>query len=981
LGLAFFASVMTAAETPRKIFTLEAGDAVGTLKAFSEQSGEQIVYPVEQVRGVSTNRVRGELTPAAALDLMLANTGLVAKQDAATGDFAVSRSAPLPGPKETARADSTPTTRAESQQAIELDRFEVTGSRLKQTEVEGFSPVIAFEAAFIERSGFGTLSEFLQTLPQNYTGAATGRLGVPNDANPTLFTRSAGQSGVGLRGLGSNSTLVLIDGRRAPLSGKANPSTTPPQSFFDVNTIPFGMVERIEVLTDGASAIYGTDAIGGVINIILKKNYNRVEAKARFAGTTHGGGFERGATLTSGYNRGRIKATLVIDFFEREALLANQRWFSRDGDLRPRGGIDQRSTIGYPLTIFALPGQTLGGLTNPNGTPATQAVGPVGKDGRSLTVADFAAGAGQRAFYNSAALYALIPPTERQGLTATAEYQLYKPLRLFTELAFTHTRTESLGNPLSSSNPSGSAAAPRIPATNPYNPFRQILGFSISHEELGQRVALADTNSWRGVVGLRADLPNDWTAEGSLMYYGQKLLSSLPAVDNAALTAALNQTDPSKALNLFGDFYANGPTNPAGIYDAIVRTNTIRADSGIYTADAFARGSIWTLPGGPVQVAVGGSFEQQDRLRVTTAPSALDPLRSREVRDSTAGYLETSVPLFGKKNARPKLLLRALELQVAVRRENIEGAGGTTNPKYAFRWQPWSALLVRASYGTGFRAPALSEFERPNVDSNPTVTDRRRANERYPVRVVTGAFPNLEPETSKTWNYGFVLNVPKVKGLSFGTDFYWKEQRNLTANLSTQTLLDYESLFSERIIRLPATPTDTAAGFPGRITDVDARFSNFGRVLVQGYDVNATLQQSSEAWGRFTFRLAATCAKSYKIAFNPGDPLTERRGSFGFPQKWNGNGSVFWDRGRFGVSLFCYYQGPAVTNAGARTLGSFTVWNLGGSFELNPRVRFQAGIGNLFDRAPPFADLSFGYDAGYHSPKQRAYNASVTYRL
>ena len=337
------AATAFAAEAARQAFDVPAGDARPALRQFAAQAKREIVFPVDLVGGLKTNAVKGELTPREAIDTMLAGTGLVAALDQQTGAFAVRRSTPLPGPKETARADSTPTTRAESQQAIELDRFEVTGSRLKQTEVEGFSPVIAFEAAFIERSGFGTLSEFLQTLPQNYTGAATGRLGVPNDANPTLFTRSAGQSGVGLRGLGSNSTLVLIDGRRAPLSGKANPSTTPPQSFFDVNTIPFGMVERIEVLTDGASAIYGTDAIGGVINIILKKNYNRVEAKARFAGTTHGGGFERGATLTSGYNRGRIKATLVIDFFEREALLANQRWFSRDGDLRPRGGIDQRA--------------------------------------------------------------------------------------------------------------------------------------------------------------------------------------------------------------------------------------------------------------------------------------------------------------------------------------------------------------------------------------------------------------------------------------------------------------------------------------------------------------------------------------------------------------------------------------------------------------------------------------------------------------
>jgi len=866
---------------------------------------------------------------------------------------------------------------------VRLEAVEVTGSRLKQVDVEGFSPVVSFQADFMASAGFGTLEEFLRTLPQNYTASATGRLGVPNDENPTLFTRSAGQSGVGLRGLGSNSTLVLIDGRRAPQSGKANPSTTPPQSFFDVNTIPFGMIERVEVLTDGASAIYGTDAIGGVVNIILKKNYNHSEIKTRVAGTTHGGAFERGLTLTSGYNSQKMKGTLVLDFFEREALQAMQRWFSRDGDLRPRGGSDLRLQIGYPLTIYALSGQTLRGLTNPAGTPATQAVAPLGQDGRSLKVSDFTATAGQRTFYNNAALYSLIPPSKRQGLTATGEYRLLPSLRAFAEVAYTHSKTDTLGNPLISSNAAGSAAGVRIPAANPFNPFGQDLGVNISHEELGPRHALSDTGSWRGVAGLRAELPRGWTAEGSFMYYGQKLWSSQPSLVAAAvINAALAQTDPNKALNLFGDFYAKGATNAAGVYDSLVVTNNIRADSGIYTVDGFARGSVWTLPAGPVQLAVGATWEQQDRLRLTTTPSTLEPLRSREVRDSRAGYVEASVPLFSRKNAKPSLFLRTLELQLAARRESIEGAGGTTNPKYAVRWQPFSALLVRASYGTGYRAPALSELERPETDTNPsTLLDRRRNNERYALHVVTGSFPNLEPETSKTWNYGLVFNVPKVKGLSFGTDFYWKEQKNLTANLAAQTMLDNETLFAERITRGTPTAADTAAGLPGRITDIDARFSNFGRVLVQGFDFNATYQRTTEVWGRFTFRAAGTCAKSYKIAFNPGDALTERRGTFGFPQKWNGNGSVIWDRGRYGASLFCYYQGPAVTNAGARTLGSMTVWNLSSSYELSKRLRLQGGIGNLFDVAPPFADLTFGYDAGYHSAKQRTYNLSATYRL
>jgi outer membrane receptor protein involved in Fe transport len=148
-----------------------------------------------------------------------------------------------------------------------------------------------------------------------------------------------------------------------------------------------GMIERIEVLTDGASAIYGTDAIGGVVNIILKKGYNQTEARLRMGGTWHGGAFERGATLTHGFSSGKLRGTVVLDYFSRRELFATQRAFSKTSDQRARGGDDFRSTIGQPITVLAVAGQTLVGLTNPNGTAATQAVAPLGQDGRSLTVA------------------------------------------------------------------------------------------------------------------------------------------------------------------------------------------------------------------------------------------------------------------------------------------------------------------------------------------------------------------------------------------------------------------------------------------------------------------------------------------------------------------------------------------------------------------------------------------------------------------
>jgi outer membrane receptor protein involved in Fe transport len=987
LGVALAASVAIGQAAAPRRFDLREGPAQETLKAFAAQSGREIVFAPQFVASTTTRPVRGDLAPAAALATMLEDTGLVFSEDARTGAFAVRRREVERRPADPAAAEA-PARKAPpvvagpgpaSSGTVALQPVEVTGSRLRQTDIEGPSPVLTFDQEFLQLSGFGTTEEFLRILPQNFTGASAGRSGVPNDENPLQFARNAGQSGVGLRGLGSNSTLVLINGRRAPLSGRGNNATTPPQGFFDINTIPMGMIERIEVLTDGASAIYGTDAIGGVVNIILKKAFNETELRVRFGGTWHGGGFERGATLTHGVSRGPWKITTVLDVFQREPLWASQRWFSKSGDLRPRGGDDFRSTIGYPMTLFALPGQTLRGLTNPDGTPATQAVVPAGQDGRSLTVGSFAATAGQRAFYNTADLYSIISPTDRRGVSLHADYALHPRITLFSELSYTRVYTDTKANPVPTNNPNGLATLPRIPANHPLNPFKQDLGIAIAHEELGPRNLLASTNSLRAVGGARVVLPRNWEADASVMYYGQRLKAlngGLP--DNAAMIAALNQTDPNRVLNLFGDYRFKGPTNQPGVYESVVRITEENARSDVYMAETLARGPVWTAPGGEVRVAVGGEWNQQDRIRTTNVPTTLLPARSREVRNQYAAYAEAAIPVFGRANARP--LLHRLDLQIAARYEDIEDAGQTTNPKYAVRWQPVPPVLLRASYGTGYRAPALTELERPEANQNQTLFDRRRNNERYLMLVTSGSDPNLAPETSETFNYGAVINIPKVAGLSVGVDYYRKEIENLSTNILPQTLLDFERSFSSRILRLPATPAEQAAGTPGRVSQIDARFVNFGLVVTEGFDYSVNYQFSTETLGRFHLRAAATYLASYKIAFNPGDPLVERKGSFGFPQDFKGNVMAIWNRGPLGGSIAVYHQEGFDRNG--RPVDAFTTVDVTAAYEwTRRRLRLQAGIGNVFDLAPPFANTVWGYDGGFHSAKMRTYNASVSYRF
>jgi iron complex outermembrane recepter protein len=969
VSLGFPQSSAPLANAQKKSFKVAAGDAAASLKQFSQQSGEQIVFPLETVRGITTNAVNGELTAREALDRMLAGTGLLVVQDDRTGAFAIRRE-----PDESKNAVSRrelDAAAASPGRPIELAEYEVTGSRLAQTELEGVSPVLTFNADFITRTGFATTEEFLRTLPQNFSGALAGRPGVPNDENPIGFTRNSGQSGVGLRGLGANNTLVLINGRRAPLSGRGTNTTNPPQGFFDVNTIPVGMIERIEVLTDGASAIYGTDAIAGVVNIILKKHFKETEVRGRVGGTWRGGAFERGITLTHGFAIGRLSGSVVLDWYSRNELFATQRNFSKTADQRPRGGSDFRSAIGQPVTIFAVSGP-LSGLLNPNGTPATQAVAPAGQNGRNLTVASFAATAGQRVFFDVPDNYSLITPTERYGVTVNLEYELSSRITLYSELGYTYNDTTSLANSLVTVN---GAASVRIPAANPFNPFGQPLGFSISHDELGPRELVAETDAVRALFGARVVLPSNWNAEGSFMFYGQRLYNENPVVDNVRLQALLNETDPTRALNLFSDFHAAGPGNAPGIYQQIISDNIEKSKSDLYLGEVIARGPVWELPAGPVNVATGAEWTQQDRIRTTNTPTLTAPARSRETRNNYAAFAEVGVPVFSPRNDR--LLMSALDLQLAARYESIEDAGETIDPKYGARWKPFSWLLLRGSYGTGYRAPALSELERPVSTRTATLADRRR-NESYPMLITSGANLNLQPETSETVNFGVVMNIPFVRGLSIGVDYYRKEQENLTTSFGDQAFLDFENELPGRISRGPQTPEDIATGRPGRVTNVDARFVNFGLVITDGYDINLNYQMSFPELGRFSLMASTTTLNSYQIALNPGDPLVDRKGSFGFPLDFKGNAFLMWNKDRYGATISAYYTDSF--NRSGQVVGSLTTFDVNVSYELKRfGLRFTGGIGNIFDKEPPFANVMFGYDGGFHNAKQRTYNTSVTY--
>lgn len=961
----------------RRNFDIVAENAVPMLKRFTAQSGEQLLYSVDAVEGVQLNEVRGSFTAREALERMVRGTPLRVAVDRRNGALTLVRANGDRDPNAPravlSRVRPANPTAADDGAPLELEALEVTGSRLRQTDVEGFAPVMTFDRTFIENSGFATTEEFMRVLPQNFTTSISGRAGVPNDTVPGV--RTPGQSGAGLYGLGANNTLVLIDGQRMPLAANGSASTVPPQGFYDLNTIPLGMIEKIEVLTDGASAIYGSDATGGVINIILKKAYNETEARARIGGTEHGGAFERGGTLTHGFTYGKLRGTVVLDWFNREALFAAQREFARTADQRPNGGSDFRTSTGSPVRIFALPGQVLNGLFNPNGTPATNAIAPAGRIGVGLAVADFAPTAGQAntVRYDTSHLQALVHPTDRRAVSSSLSYRWNERAVLSAQVSYSEDTTDVFNVPQATQSPTGTAVNGFIPAANPFNPFGQTLGFTLLHEEMGPRLTASATDSLRVTLGATVDLPGKWQVQANTQFSTQRLRTANPVLSVALMQAALNRTDPATALNLFGDPRA-GRGNRSGIYESIFPLTIETSKSDLYTAQAFARGPLWTLPAGDIEAATGIEWQQQDRIRSTNVPSIVLPARSRFTRDTHAAFAELSVPVVNPRE--PRLLVRKLDLQLAGRYEDIEGAGDTLNPKVGVRWQPWRPLLLRASFSTGFRAPAPSEFEQPESTGNQTITDPRLSRQ-YLVTVITGSNRELEPETSETWNFGAMLNVPKVTGLSLGFDYSHKEQDNLTASLSAQALVNNEAIFPQRIFR----GAPGAGATLGDIQVVDASFINFGFVRTETVDFTVNYEVPWQQFGRFAVRASASWFRDYNQLLAPGgttgdDNLTGSSSSF--PTELRGNAMVFWNQGDFGATLMCFYNG------GFRQfnldVASSTTFDLNVSWHWRRLgLRLQGGVGNIFDRAPPWVNTALGYQVGSQpGPKQRSYHASIT---
>ncbi len=989
----FVLSLLTlpaAAAAEKKSFDLGAGDAAQTLKAYSQQSGVQIVYPVDQVRGVQTHAVKGEYAAREALDAMLARTGLVAVQDERTGALAVRREA---GPNDQRAAQMEPGDRpgkpARSDSgALELEKYEVQGIRISgpvnqsifNTSEDGALAYDVINRVDIDRMGVTSLEELFRVVGQTSDYGSQSLQGAA--MNPAFAGGATYQnSEVKLRGFSSLQTTILVNGRRLQ---RGNLTAGP-----DLNRIPMAAIERIEILPSSASAIYGGGAIGGAINIILRRDYTGRDLTVTGGTSTDGGAERFQLTYFEGrtFNEGRTQLSLTVDYQHSAPLYNSDRNYL--DNLLKRYPANTTALVGgrsayeqYILQAFnGTPGTILinsatGTLPIPGVTGARYAAIPANQDGTGLTPSSFVAGAGQANLgnrYNRSIIYR---PEDRYSLTSQLEHEFVKDkLSMYAEAGVTYFRSE-FSFPMNLSTMS-------LTATDPLNPFRTgvtpgFVGVPVvvyyDPLDLPDPSLFQERQGARALLGVKGRVNDkwEWTLDGTAEYgrshstginTGQNLNTFVSSAAVGTLTQAQRRAlyNPLADHNVFprGDVMA----------DYLEYRREFTYYNGLTQLNLRAVGQLFELPAGPLTVSPGAEiiwskYRTNATVRVSEAIRAAIPTGIIGPSDSTANqsrrtesaFLETVVPLVGAK-WRP-LPIESAELNAAVRWENTDDSTAATSPMVALRVAPTKDVAFRVSYAEGFFPPDQSNYESPR--SNPAAitpfTDPARGNltYNYPHEEISGGNPALKPELSTSWNYGIILTPRVLPGLTLTLDLWEIEKVDaILIPAGPSVVLASPESYPGRIVRAAPSPADLAAGWLGVVTSIDYRPINVGFTKTTGIDAKLRYTRELAAGTKLTTLASVTWTDSFRDQILPINPIVERVGTTGTtassPLEWRGTGSVFLERGRWTGGITTTYIDshqtstttpslvfPTANGLDGAKIPSATLWDAQVSYDIAP---------------------------------------------
>jgi len=848
-----------------------------------------------------------------------------------------------------AQTTTTPAA-ADAEAASQVDDVVVTGTLLRGVAPTGTN-VVSMGRDEVIATGAASSNDLLARIPQisnafNSAPQPGGTIALPIN-RPNI--RNLGASG-------GSTTLVLLNGNR--MVGAGILQTSP-----DPSVIPPGVLERVEVIPDGGSSIYGSDAIGGVVNFITRKSFDGFEVTGRYGVADGYDQFDLNLTAGKVWSGG--SAIISYAYAEHSNIAgADRDYFTQD--LRAQGGGDFRSKACSPGTI-----------TTPNPfsplLPGVDYVLPGRTPGTNLCDESKAID-----FY---------PEEQRHSLFATVSHDLSDRLSFNATAYYSQRETGRRG--MSSAEGTGIRGGGLITVMNPYfQPIGTELGHNVTFNYADAWGAAAPKNTSRftsaGVTpSLTYQINDDWRLKGSLNWGRSTNLVRTWQINTAAEAAALAGTTTATALNP----YNVGATNAAVLKKIIDFQSYGHSVQEIREARAVADGALFALPAGDVKLAIGTEYHEETikAQQGTGAPSALNLTRASDKRDVTSVFAEVLAPLFDSP------AYGSFDLSASVRYDNYSDVGDTTNPKIGFNYRPIPTLTMRGNWGTSFHAPSLSDMGEgvdtrvqvigasPWLPAGSPITDLFR-----PTMILAGGNPNLKPETADTWSLGadwrpdgalqgFTASVtyfnvafedaigivPFLRGAPFYADPAYKPFYVLNPTLAQATALTAG-------LAVDGAPSIASlyAGFLTPAVFIDARRNNLGTLDVDGIDFDLQYARPA-AFGLWRVGLAGTYNLNRESRAIAGAPKTDEFDNGASRYSLVGSaGLVF---GPFLGELTVNHSSSAdVTNVVGQTkVDSFTTVNLFGAYDLGLGGVFSdtsvtLNLDNVFDEEPPFYNAAGG---------------------
>jgi iron complex outermembrane receptor protein len=884
----------------------------------------------------------------------------------------------------------------------------VTGSRIRRTN-EGALPVQTVTQEQIQRTGAVNAEQFLQSVS----------VAVQGNTNTVAASGSGattgGVSSISLRGLGSQRTLVLVNGRRLSGGGTITDSTS-----VDVNSIPLAAVQRVDVLKEGASAVYGSDAIAGVVNFILREDYEGAELTANYGDTTEGGGAIKRVNGVLGLGDltvNRYNVMFVASYQKEDPLFGRERDFASSG-INVATGNDITSGNSFPANIAAADGSFTGSL-NPLAGNCSPSVSDPEYFGTGVCR------------YDPSPFVSLLPEIERSSAYGALHFALTDDIQLYAEASYNRNENHFVIQPVPLSDQF--ALPPNHPLFNvaPYNGFSTVvlqpsspyyptalvqgqtggatpdLLVRYRSQITGNRDLTDTATQPRGVLGVKGIVAG-WDFDAGYLYSRTKLTehvnSGYPSY--LGILPLLN----SGQVNFFGE---NTPEVQALADATQFRGDAYSTRTSLQSVAASVSKDVLTLPAGALGIAFGAEGRQE---KFSTDPSA--EIQSGDISGYGGNFLPISKTrdvgaLFAEMNVP---IIKGLEAGAAVRYDHYQGTGSKTVPRFNVRYRPIEQVMARASYGKGFRAPSLTELYQPQVSgvSGPGVNDPQRCGvpdangvinqdsrdcaTQFPI--VLGGNTALRPEQSENYTLGLVLEP--IRDFSIGFDAFKVNLKDtIIFGVTPAAILADPGQFESFVTRGPADPA--TPGLPGHVTNIDQTNLNFGETRIEGIDVDVRYRFTMQNLGSFTAGIVGSYFQKYDVQ-NPDGSFTSiagiasfiTNGAGGVVPRWHHYLSLAWDAGDWQVSaaqnLQSQYQDLPGTFEDTtdpafapRTVNRYITYDLQGAYTGIANTRLALGARNVTNKDPPYTNaggqnfFQAGYDPGYADPRGRFIYGLVTY--